>query len=432
MAGGFEDLPMRNMLAVIMAGGSGERLNILSQERAKPAVPFAGKYRIIDFALSNCVNSGLHNIIVLTQYQPVSLTEHIGIGTPWGLAVPDRNIRLLQPYLTRGGDRDWYKGTADAVYQNLNHIAREKCSEVLILSGDHIYKMDFTPMLAFHREKQADATLAVTPMPEKELYRFGTVVMNENGQVTRFREKIKDPPGNLVSMGVYIFNMKTLQRWLEAKEGHDFGRNIFPKMVKKSRIYAYVFKGYWRDIGTVESYWQSNMDLLTIEPSILGDERWPIHTREGEWPPAKFGDNASVANCLISGGCVIDGQVEHSVIAPGVQIARGAVIKDSIIMEKAVIGRHSVVDRCILDKQVTVGSDSFVGSGEDRRPNRLHPEILSSGLTVIGKQAAIPSKFKIGRNCIIYEGVTGNDLPLYRLKSGETIRHKARRAGAKT
>jgi len=422
---------MQKLLAVILAGGTGERLSVLSQERAKPAVPFAGKYRIIDFALSNCVNSGIHDIIVLTQYQPVSLTEHIGIGAPWGLEPADRNIRLLQPYLTRTGHRDWYKGTADAVYQNLNYITREKSDEVLILGGDHIYKMDFTEMLAFHQENGADVTLAVTPMPEEELFRFGTVIVDEKSRVTSFQEKVNKPPGNLVSMGIYLFNTKILHRWLEAKIGHDFGRNIFPRMINNSRIFAYTFKGYWRDIGTVESYWQSNMEILSIEPSYLGDEHWPIHTREGEWPPIKLGDNARVTSCLISGGCIIDGRVEHSIIAPGVHIAEGAVIKDSIIMENTVIGRHTAVDRCILDKQITIGADSFIGFGEDRRPNRLHPDVLSSGLTVIGKRAAIPSKYKIGRNCIIFEGVTGNDLPVYRLKSGETVRHKVRSARVK-
>jgi glucose-1-phosphate adenylyltransferase len=414
--------------AVILAGGMGERLSILAEKRAKPAVPFAGKYRIIDFTLSNCINSGIHDIIVLTQYQPISLTEHIGIGMPWGLAVRDRNIRLIQPYLARGEGRDWYKGTADAVYQNMNLIVGEKTSEVLILSGDHIYKMDYTPMFDFHRENRADATLAVTPMTGEELQRFGTVVTDESGRVIRFQEKVKEPESHLVSMGVYLFNTRVLRQWLEAKEGHDFGRNILPKMVRQQRIFAYTFDGYWRDIGTVESYWQSNMEILSMTRSLLADENWPVHTREGEWPPTKIGESATVTNCLLSGGCVIDGRIEHSIISPEVRVAEGAFVKDSVIMEKTQIGRNSIIDHCILDKEITVGMDTHIGFGDDYRVNSLHPDVLSSGLTIIGKQAAIPSKYKIGRNCIIYDGITGHDLPSYELKSGETVKRKSRRS----
>jgi len=419
---------MQKVLAVVLAGGMGERLSILSQQRAKPAVPFAGKYRIIDFTLSNCVNSGAHNIIVLTQYQPVSLTEHIGIGTPWGLATPDRNIRLLQPYLAREEGRDWYKGTADAVYQNLNLIAREKNSEVLVLGGDHIYKMDFNPMLAFHRENKADVTLAITSMPQEELYRFGTVDIDEKGQVTTFREKVKNPPGNLVSMGIYLFSIKALRQFLEVREGHDFGRNIFPRMVNKSRIFAYTFQGYWRDIGTVESYWQANLEVLAMAQSFLADASWPIHTREHEWPPIKVGDNAIVTNSLLSAGCLIEGRIEHSVISPGVCVAEGVTIKDSIIMDNTQIGPGSVIDRSILDKDITVGADSYIGFGDDYRINRLNADVLNTGLTIVGKRAAIPSKYKIGRNCIIYDGVTDNDLPLSRVASGETVKRKTRPA----
>jgi glucose-1-phosphate adenylyltransferase len=422
---------MQRVMAVILAGGSGERLSILSQQRAKPAVPFAGKYRIIDFTLSNCVNSGVHNIFVLTQYQPVSLTEHIGIGTPWGLAAHDRNVRLLQPYLARGEGRDWYKGTADAVYQNLNLLEREKSSEVLVLSGDHVYKMDFNPMLAFHRESRADVTIAVTPMPPEELHRFGTVITDEKGQVVQFKEKIQNPPSNLVSMGVYLFNIKTLHEWLVTREGNDFGRNVFPRKVNKSRIFAYNFKGYWRDIGTVESYWQSNMEILKMAQTFLGDERWPIHTREREWPPAKVGDSANVTNCLLSSGCIIEGHVEHSIISPGVVVAEGAVVRDSIIMDNTHISRSTIIDHAILDKEITVGSNSHVGFGDDMRPNRLHPGVLKTGLTIIGKRAAIPSKYRIGHNCIIYDGVTGTDLPISRLKSSETIRRKPKAARRK-
>ncbi|MCK4863082.1 MAG: NTP transferase domain-containing protein [Dehalococcoidales bacterium] len=415
---------MHRLLAVILAGGTGERLSILSQERAKPAVPFAGKYRIIDFSLSNCVNSGVYNVIVLTQYQPVSITEHIGIGAPWGLVPPDRNIRLLQPYLAREEGRDWYKGTADAVHQNLDRIEAEDIDEVLILSGDHVYKTDYSAMLEFHRGNDADVTLAVTRMPEEELYRFGTVVTDEKGQITRFQEKVKNPQSNLVNMGVYMFNIDTLRHWLEIRTGHDFGRNIFPKMVNKGRMFAYNFDGYWRDIGTVESLWQSNMEVLAMSQSFLSDIDWPLYTREAEIPPTKVGDNATVTNCLLSGGCKIEGHIERSIISPGVQVAEGAIVKDSIIMDNTVIGRNSIIDRSILDKEIIIEADCHIGFGDDYRINRTNPKVLNTGLSIIGKRTVIPSSHKIGRNCIIYDNVVEGDFPEPEVKSGETIKPK--------
>lgn len=415
---------MHRLLAVILAGGTGERLSILSQERAKPAVPFAGKYRIIDFSLSNCVNSGVYNVIVLTQYQPVSITEHIGIGAPWGLVPPDRNIRLLQPYLAREESRDWYKGTADAVHQNLDRIEAEDINEVLILSGDHVYKMDYSAMLEFHRGNDADVTLAVTRMPEEELYRFGTVVTDEKGQITRFQEKVKNPQSNLVNMGVYMFNIDTLRHWLEIRTGHDFGRNIFPKMVNKGRMFAYTFDGYWRDIGTVDSLWQSNMEVLAMSQSFLSDIDWPLYTKEAEIPPTKVGDNATVTNCLLSGGCKIEGHIEHSIISPGVEVAAGAIVKDSIIMDNTVIDRNSIIDLSILDKEIIIEADCHIGFGDDYRINRTNPKVLNTGLSIIGKRAVIPPNYKIGRNCIIYDSVVEGDFPEPEVKSGETIKPK--------
>jgi glucose-1-phosphate adenylyltransferase len=415
---------MQKLLAVILAGGMGERLSILSQGRAKPAVPFAGKYRIIDFSLSNCVNSGIHNVIVLTQYQPVSLTEHIGIGTPWGLVPPDRGIRLLQPYLAREEGRDWYKGTADAVYQNLDRIEAEDIEAVLVLSGDHIYKMDYSPMLELHRENEADVTLAVTPFPEEELTRFGTVVMDESGRVTRFQEKVKRPESNLVSMGVYIFKKDILRQWLEGRTGHDFGRNILPKMTEQGRIFAYTFDGYWRDIGTVESYWRTNMEILEMSQSFLADIDWPVYTKELECPPTKICKTATVIDCLISSGCTIEGHVEHSILSPGVSVAEGAVVKDSIIMNGTEVGPDCVIDRSILDKGVVVKAGCHVGFGNDFRINRSNPKALNTGLTIVGKQALIPYGYKIGRNCIIYDNVGEGDFPGSEAQSGETIRPK--------
>ncbi len=415
---------MNKLLAVILAGGMGERLSILSQGRAKPAVPFAGKYRIIDFTLSNCVNSGIYNIMVLTQYQPVSLTEHIGIGAPWGLVPPDRSIRLLQPYLAREEGRDWYKGTADAVYQNLDRIEAEDIERVLILSGDHIYKMDYSSMLEFHRENGADVTLAVTRMPEEELQRFGTLIVDESGQVIRFQEKIKHPESNLVSMGVYIFKRDILRKWLVGRTGHDFGRNIFPKMAAKGKVFAYVFDGYWRDIGTVDSYWQANMEIMAMSQAFLSDIDWPLYTRESEYPPTKICNSATVTNCLLSSGCKIEGHVEHSILSPGVIVAEGAIVRDSIIMDGTEVGRDSIIDRSIVDKEVVVEVGCHVGFGDDFRINRNSPKVLNTGLTIVGKRTVIPSGYRIGRNCIIYDNVVEGDFPGYEVQSGETVRPK--------
>ena len=415
---------MHRLLAIILAGGTGERLSILSQSRAKPAVPFAGKYRIIDFTLSNCVNSGIHNVIVLTQYQPVSLTEHVGIGAPWGLVPPDRSIRLLQPYLAREEGRDWYKGTADAVYQNLNRIEGEDVDAVLILSGDHVYKMDYTPMLDFHRENNADVTLAVTRMPEDELFRFGTVVVDENGRVLRFQEKVKNPESNLVSMGVYIFNLDVMHQWLDGRTGHDFGRNIFPKMAAKGKTYAYIFDGYWRDIGTIDSYWTANMEILGMSQIYLSDIDWPLYTKEVEVPPSKICNEATVTNCLLSSGCKIEGQVERSILSPGVQVAPGAIIKDSIIMDNTEIGQDSIVDHTILDKEVRIGPNCHIGFGDDYHVNRDNPKVLNSGLTIVGKHAVIATGYKIGRNCIIYDNVVEDDFTERIVQSGDTIKPK--------
>ena len=308
---------MDNVLAVILAGGRGERLSALAKERSKPAIPFAGRYRIIDFTLSNCVNSGIQNVAVLTQYQPLSLAEHIGIGTPWGLATPDRGIRLLQPYLAAEEHRNWYKGTADAIYQNLQYVEEQGAELTLVLSGDHVYKMDYSLMLKFHQERQADVTLAFTRCPEEELHQFGTINTDARGRVTGFEEKVKQPSSNMVSMGVYLFRTDILRRCLEEDAGlrssrHDFGLDVFPRMIAagKHRVFAYDFQGYWRDVGTVQIYWQSNMDMIAMSPTgFLSDAGWPIRTSEVVRPPTIVSETATVANSLISDGCTIEGDV---------------------------------------------------------------------------------------------------------------------------
>jgi len=424
---------MDNVVAIILAGGQGERLGILAFERTKPAVPFAGKYRIIDFTLSNCVNSGIYNVAVLPQYQPRSLSDHIGIGMPWGLSGPDSKIQLLHPYLAREEGRDWYTGTADAVYQNLQYLDEQNAGLVLILSGDHVYKMDYADMFKTHEKNQADVTLAVTRLPKEELHEFGTVTVNEDGQVTGFQEKVKEPKSNLVSMGVYIFHKDLLRRCLEEdaqrrSSKHDFGRNIFPQLVGDCRIFVYNFEGYWRDVGSVRSYWRANMNLLEVPPSISFSTDWPIRTQEEEKrAPAIISQRGDVVNSMVSNGCVIEGRVENSILSPGVKVAGNAVVRRSIIMSDTFIGRESIVDYSILDKEVIVEADCYIGFGDDFQANRETPGILNSGVTIIGKGAKLPEGVKIGRNCAIDCNVVEKDFHGSIVQSGETIKAKRHR-----
>ncbi|MFC2056173.1 glucose-1-phosphate adenylyltransferase [Chloroflexota bacterium] len=429
---------MDRTLAVILAGGRGERLGILAHERTKPAIPFAGKYRIIDFTLSNCVNSGISKVAVLTQYQPLSLVDHIGIGAAWGLAhVDGSGLRLLQPYLAPDESRSWYKGTADAVYQNLPYIEEQGVELVLILSGDHVYRMDYSEMLKFHKKVQADVTLATTPVPYEELSRFGTLTVDEEGRITAFQEKVKKPESNLASMGVYLFNKSILQKCLEEdarlrSSKHDFGRNILPRIVAGNyNAYAYNFHGYWRDVGTMATYWESNMDLLELQSSLLFNADWPIRTKEDLRPPAIVSRKAKVVNSILTSGCIIEGRVEHSILAPGIKIAEGAVAKDSIILSDSVIGPHSVVDYSILDKEVVVGAGCHIGCGDNFQINRREPKVANTGITVIGKRVNVPDGIKIGRNCIVYQGTLESDFPSSDIQSGETIRPR-RRGSART
>jgi len=423
---------MSGVLAVILAGGRGERLSVLAQERTKPAVPFAGKYRIIDFTLSNCVNSGIHNVAVLTQYEPLSLAEHIGIGTAWGLATPDRGIRMLQPYLARERGRDWYKGTADAVYQNLEFIEEQDVELVLMLSGDHVYKMNYSQMLKSHEKKQADVTLAFTRFPDADLSQFGTVITDIEGRVLGFQEKVKQPKSNMISMGVYIFKKDVLRQVLEenaqmAPSQRDFGRNILPKMVTSGNynIFAHNFEGYWRDVGTVQTYWQANIDMVEMSQTLLSDTNWPIRTSEMERPAAVVTETASVVDSLLASGCIIEGRVEHSVLSPGVKVAVGATVKDSIIMSDSVIGADSIIDCSILDKEVVVESEAQVGFGDNLQVNHKEPS-LTSGITIVGKGAGIPTGLKVGRNCVIYGGNLEDDFPAAEIPSGQTIGPKRR------
>ena len=436
---------MRTVAAVILAGGQGERLSVLSAQRAKPAVPFAGKYRIIDFTLSNCVNSGIYRVAVLTQYRPHSLNDHIGIGRPWDLDRMRGGVRMLQPYLGRKGS-DWYKGTADAVYQNLSELADFRAETLLILSGDHVYKQDYNAMLAFHDEHKADATVAVMQVPMEEAHRFGTMIVDDAERVVEFDEKPPQPRSNLISMGIYVFDREVLVRRLEEdarKPGskRDFGRDVVPRMVELDRVYAYPFRGYWRDVGTIHTYWESNMGLLNEPPDFdLYDTDWVIHTRSEERPPARVTDRGRILRSLISHGSIINGTVEHSVLSPGVFVAEGAVVRDSILFTDCIVGPGSVVDRAILDKHVVVGADVRLGDGDDTRPNRTQPRNLQSGITVVGKGARIPTGMRIGRNCLIAADVIERDFQRLlsanghlgsELRSGETVDVASREASAR-
>jgi glucose-1-phosphate adenylyltransferase len=416
---GERGLGMRNVVAVIMAGGQGERLSVLSAKRAKPAVPFAGKYRIIDFTLSNCVNSGIYNVAVLTQYRPHSLNDHIGVGKPWDLDRARGGVRILQPYL--GGKSDWYRGTADAVRQNLAFFADWKPDLILVLSGDHIYRMNYRRMIEFHEDRRADATVAVMQVPMEEATRFGTMVTDRDSQVVRFEEKPPVPTSNLISMGIYVFEYELLLRRLEEdlndpNSSKDFGRDVVPRMVEMDRV------------GTIQSYWEANMGLLEEPPDFdLYDQEGIIHTRSEERPPAKIASGAHVDRSLISHGCCIRGTVERSVLSPGVYVAEGAVVRDSIVMMDSVIGQDAVLDRTILDKEVVVGTGCQIGVGDDQRSNRRYPKHLNTGITVLGKRARIPSGYRIGRNCLIGSDVLESDFPDddLVLASGGTIEHVA-------
>jgi glucose-1-phosphate adenylyltransferase len=411
------------VLTLILAGGEGERLSILSQVRAKPGVPFGGKYRIIDFALSNAVNSGLNHVAVLTQYAPRSLIDHIGLGRPWDLDRSRGGVALLQPYIGRGRARDWYRGTADAVLQNLEFITDRNPELVLVLAGDHVYKMDYRPFMALHTDNAADVTVAVRRVPIEEAHRFGILDVNPEGRITDFIEKPANPPSNLVSMGVYVFSLGALLDQLHP-DLIDFGRDILPAMVHGGkRVFAYEYSGYWEDVGTLESYWRSNLDLLSDHPGInLYDRPWLIYTRSEERAPALIGSDARVERSMVSHGCIVHGTVEHSVLSPGVVVEAGAVVRDSIVMFDTVVEAGAVLDKAIVDKECRIGRGAVLGEGDDLRPNHNEPERLYAGMTLVGKRATVPRGVHVGRNCRIDPGVGVADFARRRrIRSGETI-----------
>lgn len=387
--------------AVILAGGEGSRLGVLTAKRAKPAVPFAGKYRIIDFALSNCVNSGIFDVLVLTQYRPHSLNEHIGLGRPWDL---DRSftggVRLLQPFQGRQ-DTDWYAGTADAVTQNINFIRRGGARNILILSGDHIYQMDYDMLVKFHEAQEAAATVCVIRVPLHEAPRYGIMAADEQNRIVDFVEKPPVPPGDLANMGVYVFRLDVLEGLLRedaarADSRHDFGYNIIPRMMELGmKVMAYPFGGYWIDVGTIDAYWEAHMDLLDSPPSLdLNDRSWIIHTRSEERPPVRIARGAIVEDSMVTDGSIIcaGARVARSVLSPGVFIGPNAVVRDSVILTDSYIERDAVIERAVVDKGAVVGQGARVGE--------MTP-IGDLAIACIGKNSTVPPGFVVGKGCVL-------------------------------
>ncbi len=378
---------MKTVLAIILAGGRGTRMGLLCQGRPKPILPFAAGFRIIDFTLSNCVHSGIHDIAILLDYGRDALRDYLCKGGRWG-AECGASLQILEP---RSGS---YEGTADAVYQNVLHFDEKAAELVLVLAADHVYRMDYGKMIAFHEEKGADVTVGVVPVPIEQAYRFGIATTNSNGRIIDFIEKPKVSDGNLASMGIYIFNKNVLMERLiedaaDLLSSHDFGYAVIPKMLGQDRVFAYEFDGYWRDIGTVEAYYGANMELIIEPPCLNFEHSWPILTKDDSLPPAMVSGAASLWNSLISRGCVVRGQVERSILSPGVEVEEYALVKDSIIMANTTIGKHSIVNHCILDEEVTVGSSCHIGSKWDTQASNC-------GITVVSRGVAIPSYAVIG------------------------------------
>ena len=409
---------------MLLAGGQGSRLGVLTAKVAKPAVSFGGKYRIIDFPLSNCINSGVDTVGVLTQYQPLRLNTHIGIGMPWDL---DRNVggvTVLPPY-EKSTNSEWYTGTANAIYQNLDYIDTYNPDYVLILSGDHIYKMDYEVMLDFHKENNADVTIAVMPVPMEEASRFGIMITDDNNQITEFEEKPEHPRSNLASMGIYIFSWPILRNaliQLSSQPNCDFGKHIIPYCHGNgNRLFAFEFNGYWKDVGTLGSYWEANMELIDIIPEFnLYEEFWKIYTKSDAVPPQYVSAESKIEKSLITGGAEIYGDVYNSVIGAGVTIGKGTVVRDSIIMKNTTIGENCTIDKAIIAEEVEISDGVVMGIGEEV-PNKVQPKIYSFGLVTIGENSYIPPNVKIGKNTAIAGDTTPDDYNEGVLASGETL-----------
>ena len=421
----------KEMIAMLLAGGQGSRLGVLTKNVAKPAVAFGGKYSIIDFPLSNCINSGIDTVGVLTQYQPLRLNAHIGIGIPWDL---DRNrggVTVLQPYESQK-DTGFYSGTANAIYQNIAYIENYDPEYVLILSGDHVYKMDYEVMLEYHKAKKADLTIASMPVPMEEASRFGITVTDEQGRIIDFQEKPKNPKSNLASMGIYIFNWKVLKEALLRNKDVpdcDFGKHVIPYLFQnQGKIYAYEFNGYWKDVGTLLSYWESNMELIALIPEFnLYEEYWKIYTQTDNAAPQYVSTNSHVERSIIAEGCEIHGEIYNSVIGPGVTVEHGAVIVNSIIMENTVIGENTHIDQAVVAENVTIGNACTIGTGEYQESG-YDSRVYCSNLVTIGENSRIPDGVRVGRNTAIFGTTVLSDYPDGLLSSGGAIIREEERA----
>ena len=419
-----EDMIKKEMIAMLLAGGQGSRLGVLTSKVAKPAVAFGGKYRIIDFPLSNCINSGVDTVGVLTQYQPLRLNTHIGIGIPWDL---DRNIggvTVLPPY-EKSTNSEWYTGTANAIYQNLEYMESYNPEYVLILSGDHIYKMDYEVMLDFHKANNAEVTIAVMPVPMEEASRFGIMIADENHRITEFEEKPEHPRSNLASMGIYIFNWKTLKEALIAMADQpalDFGKHVIPYCHEKGApLYAYEFTGYWKDVGTLSSYWEANMELIDIVPEFnLYEEYWKIYTKSEIQPPDYIAADSVVERSIIGEGSEVYGEVYNSVIGCGVTIGKGTMIRDSIIMNQTQIGEGCEINKAIIAENVVVGNQVKLGVGEEAE-NDTAPHIYNHGLVTIGEKSVIPDGISVGKKSVISGVTAAADYEDSQLASGKTL-----------
>jgi glucose-1-phosphate adenylyltransferase len=414
----------KEMIAMLLAGGQGSRLGVLTSKVAKPAVAFGGKYRIIDFPLSNCINSGVDTVGVLTQYQPLRLNTHIGIGIPWDLDKNVGGVSILPPY-EKSSNSDWYTGTANAIYQNLDFMELYNPEYVLILSGDHIYKMAYEVMLEFHKANNADVSIAVMPVPMEEASRFGVVVTDDNNRITEFQEKPEHPKSNLASMGIYIFSWKALKEalvTLKDQSNCDFGKHIIPYCHEKGeKLVAYEYNGYWKDVGTLGSYWEANMELIDIIPEFnLYEEFWKVYTNNEIIPPQYVAEDAVIDKCIIGDGSEIYGEVHNSVIGAGVTVGKGAVVRDSIIMRGVHIGENVVMNRAIVAENTEIGKGVVLGEGENV-PNKEKPHVYSFGLVTIGENTVIPDGVKIGKNTAVSGKTTAEDYPGGILESGETL-----------
>lgn len=416
----------KEIIALLLAGGQGSRLGVLTKKIAKPAVLYGGKYRIIDFSLSNCINSGIDTVGVFTQYQPLKLNSHIGIGKPWDMDRMNGGVTILSPYLKENAG-EWYKGTANAVYQNIDYIDKISPKYVIILSGDHIYKMDYSLMLDFHKEKSADATISVINVAREEAKRYGIMNVDDNGKIYEFEEKPQNPKSTLASMGVYIFTWEVLREYLikdneNPESDNDFGKNVIPTMLNADcSMWAYKFDGYWRDVGTIYAYWQSNMDLVERVPKLnLFDPVWKIYTPNPAKPAHYVSPSGSVKTSVVAEGCMIYGKVKNSVIFPGVIVGMNAVIEDSIIMSDSVIGSNTYIKKCVVCENTVIGENCTIGAGEEV-DNEFNPNIYNSGITVIGQNATIPDNIEIGKNVMIDTDVSHEDFCSLTVPSGKNV-----------